>query len=368
MFETAVALAKRQLPHAFTKAGSLPFNGGLANIRSGGRVERAVGLAEELIPTGRENLLDFDEQHKELGFDAIAFYVSFHRPTLNGEWGIFYWDNRIREFAENLRRHLRIANAKVAAQLGMDVVRNHELFHYRFDVYALYQELTAGRALYNDYSKNVYAKVLCTHDCFEESLANRASVDGDYNEWAKAGVPIAGSCGLKDHLEKLCHLAPPGYSDFDRPKADLQIGLGGQLLHGNNANRLSEPQSQWVGYAGPYARRANCPEWILISRGFPSSDSVQLRIKTGGRIWDFHKYDSDPWPSTPHGHDLETGYKLSLRDGKIYDPRSRISTGQERTEKVIELRQYLRQKWPDIRMDDPDPKLALKSAPTEART
>lgn len=41
-----------------------------------------------------------------------------------------------------------------------------------------------------------------------------------------------------------------------------------------------------------------------------------LIIKSGGYVWDFHKYDSDPWPSSPHGHYKK--FKLDVYTGDVY--------------------------------------------------
>lgn len=42
-------------------------------------------------------------------------------------------------------------------------------------------------------------------------------------------------------------------------------------------------------------------------------------IKSKGEIWVIHKYDKDPLPSNPHAHNEETGQKLDLRNGDLYD-------------------------------------------------
>ncbi len=41
------------------------------------------------------------------------------------------------------------------------------------------------------------------------------------------------------------------------------------------------------------------------------------KIKSHGRIWDFHKNDKDPFPSRPHGHNGRE--KLDIDRGIIYD-------------------------------------------------
>ncbi len=41
-------------------------------------------------------------------------------------------------------------------------------------------------------------------------------------------------------------------------------------------------------------------------------------IKVGGEIWMIHKNDKDPFPSSPHAHNKETGLKLDLTNGNLF--------------------------------------------------
>jgi hypothetical protein len=96
-FDKTIELAKRQLSAAFTVGGGLPYSdGGAPQVVVPDRVEgalaNAVALVETAIPTGVEDVRDFEDPFKERGFEAIAFYVSFHRPTPQGLWGIFCFD------------------------------------------------------------------------------------------------------------------------------------------------------------------------------------------------------------------------------------------------------------------------------------
>lgn len=60
----------------------------------------------------------------------------------------------------------------------------------------------------------------------------------------------------------------------------------------------------------------------------PSSMLLQykVRIKSGGIIWVIHLYDEDPFPSSPHAHQLENNIKLDLSTGKCYKIRNHIHT------------------------------------------
>ena len=53
---------------------------------------------------------------------------------------------------------------------------------------------------------------------------------------------------------------------------------------------------------------------------------IEFIVKKKG-IWEFHKYDQDPLPSKPHGHNRETGEKLNIYNGRRYDPVTKKCTG-----------------------------------------
>jgi hypothetical protein len=154
------------------------------------------------------------------------------------------------------------------------------------------------------------------------------------------------STKLSEFLKSTYKNSPPGYSNFDDPLETLHGGLGGQILTGSTAFSLDEPQNVWVGSAGPFYRHS-CSERVLISDA-AGVDAPELKLRQGGRIWYFHKNDPDPFPSRPHGHDAEDGCKLSLRDGIIYDPRTKRQKGREPLKTLRELRSRILQKWPDV--------------------
>jgi hypothetical protein len=45
----------------------------------------------------------------------------------------------------------------------------------------------------------------------------------------------------------------------------------------------------------------------------------EKHVKAGGYVWEFHKTDTDPWPSQLHGHDYERGLKLDALTGDVFD-------------------------------------------------
>jgi hypothetical protein len=44
----------------------------------------------------------------------------------------------------------------------------------------------------------------------------------------------------------------------------------------------------------------------------------EITIKKDGQIWQIHQNDDDPFPSNPHAHNVESGLKLDLSNGKLY--------------------------------------------------
>jgi len=60
-------------------------------------------------------------------------------------------------------------------------------------------------------------------------------------------------------------------------------------------------------------------EWSDFEPYRGQEEILKILIRQKGQIWIFHKNDSDPFPSVPHGHNKETGNKLNPYDGRIYD-------------------------------------------------
>ena len=52
----------------------------------------------------------------------------------------------------------------------------------------------------------------------------------------------------------------------------------------------------------------------------------EITIKKDGQIWRIHKNDNDTFPSNPHAHNVESGLKLDLSNGKLYYKNSDTGT------------------------------------------
>ncbi|HOT73346.1 MAG TPA: hypothetical protein PLX18_08290 [Anaerohalosphaeraceae bacterium] len=44
----------------------------------------------------------------------------------------------------------------------------------------------------------------------------------------------------------------------------------------------------------------------------------EVTIRRDGQVWRIYKNDSDPFPSNPHAHNIESGLKLDLSNGRLY--------------------------------------------------
>lgn len=70
-------------------------------------------------------------------------------------------------------------------------------------------------------------------------------------------------------------------------------------------------------------------------------------VKAQSEIWRIHRYDPDPFPFLPHAHNIQTGYKLDLRDGKLYEKKN--FKGKIRRKDLIELRSRIKRiELPDM--------------------
>jgi hypothetical protein len=44
----------------------------------------------------------------------------------------------------------------------------------------------------------------------------------------------------------------------------------------------------------------------------------EQRVRHHGQIWQINLNDADPFPSNPHAHNLESGYKMDLSTGRLF--------------------------------------------------
>lgn len=77
----------------------------------------------------------------------------------------------------------------------------------------------------------------------------------------------------------------------------------------------------------------------ILPDGIPKPLNEET-IKAQGEIWRIHRYDPDPFPFLPHAHNIQTGYKLDLRNGRLYKKRKYI--GEIKRKELIELRSRIK--------------------------
>lgn len=294
----------------------------------------------------REKLEELERELGEGGFETLALYLSFHQPLLNGQWGIFLLGEPMWRLREKIRRDFSTSPTE-ADILSQELVLSHEIYHFRVDLYTLHQELLLRKPFYIPYVNSVYQAVWCTSHCYEESLANCSALDH-----AKVLVkrrPVFEGNTIRNwypYVRDFCRAQPRGYSDYWRPRPALKEGLGGQLHFTDPLGVLAEPQAQWVGLHPTYLRN-ECPLY-LVRRTPASSSGLQLIVKASGDVWVIHRYDPDPFPSRPHAHNHQTGEKLDLGTGEIFDPGSRRPKQRLRDKELGQILDELSKKWPDV--------------------
>lgn len=303
---------------------------------------------DDLSDRDREDIIEAESMHHEFGLDIFAFYVSFHFVPEGAKWGIFYYRRGLRRLALLLTRDLSIPGA-LAYDAVLNLLRQHEKFHFWFDIGALHHELVVGRGLYTCYSRDVYERVILTDSCYEESLANRLSIDRCSHKISDRVKKKSGK-SFRRFVKEFYLQGPPGYRDFQRNPGKMRMHLGGQLHEANPAAQIAEPLSEWIGIHSSVTQK--CPEYVLNDWPISLGRGRFFRIKMGGYIWTVHKTDPDFFPSKPHAKDYERRVKLHLGTGEIFAGRKR-RVGKLKYLTLMDIRDKITQRMPDL----PLPKL-----------
>lgn len=216
---------------------------------------RRLGLSDQEIrfPLTSEDRDLLDGGIREVGFDVYAFYKSRRHVAARpypGKWGIFYLEHgvsRVRELIEST-----YPGYGSSPRLAYEFLREHERFHYKFDIYALSVEAKIGRALYDP------LKCAFSHHRIhqvEEALANR-----DAWEWAKRE-----RVGLGEFAYDFMKLQPGAYARFDERKFDLAGELAANLIDLNlSRTARREDQALWIcNVPDELLRRSLCPEYFV---------------------------------------------------------------------------------------------------------
>ena len=190
---------------------------------------------------------------REVGLDAYAFYKSRRylssRPY-PGKWGIFYLKHGVTRVKELIE--MTYPGYGPSLRLAYEFLREHERFHFKFDLNALSTEAKIGQALYMPLKR-----AFRLHQVYqvEEALANR-----DAWIWAKQR-----RIGLGEFASDFMKLQPGAYARFDENKFDLSSELAANLLDLNlSRTARREDQALWVGtIPKELQRKSLCPEYFV---------------------------------------------------------------------------------------------------------
>lgn len=67
---------------------------------------------------------------------------------------------------------------------------------------------------------------------------------------------------------------------------------------------------------------------------------TEKTVKVKGEVWHIHKNDVDPFPSVPHAHNYESGVRLHLGSGEMFD-KNRKPIGNIGCKKLLRVRSKL---------------------------
>jgi hypothetical protein len=80
-------------------------------------------------------------------------------------------------------------------------------------------------------------------------------------------------------------------------------------------------------------------EESILPEGIPKL-LTEKTIKVKGEVWVIHKNDVDPFPSTPHAHNYESGISLHLGTGEFFQKRR--SKGFLNCKKLVRIRENIK--------------------------
>ncbi|SOB75605.1 hypothetical protein SAMN04488490_1223 [Marinobacter sp. LV10R510-11A] len=166
-----------------------------------------------------ERIRAVKEDLRQSGFEAIAWYQSFH--VWNEEtWGIYFNAKKLDDLALFLSDEFKTQRAGYLdygffCQLAVGLVFSHEFFHGRVESCLSWLEPNVSGARYLRYKKDVYDQLKETDDWLEEALANWASWD-----WCQTfldnnlSLDVRQSEKLNKVIKDVLDLSPPGYNNW----------------------------------------------------------------------------------------------------------------------------------------------------------
>lgn len=140
-------------------------------------------MTPELVDSLRPSNAGWEEIKEEIfgglhggAFDILAFYKSVRFKNLEpfpGSWGIFYFDYGIKFLGDEFAAWRgKKTTFKRRYNIALELLRLHELYHFKVDAWSLVMEASARKPLYERYKlKKEYLKGF-PNAYYEESLAN----------------------------------------------------------------------------------------------------------------------------------------------------------------------------------------------------
>jgi hypothetical protein len=184
---------------------------------------------------------------REQGFEAIAWYQSFHYYT-EAYWGIYLHGERLADLACALGKDISArlhTRARAANALALELVLHHEWFHFMVDAYLALYEVEARAARYRRYKSKVYVPTLLSDECIEEALANWYSRREVANRLQAGtlnpafGAPDAAS-GVLAVVDDWLDFSPAGYRMWRRGNSrETWRIFGAQTLWGLRAGAVA---------------------------------------------------------------------------------------------------------------------------------
>jgi hypothetical protein len=215
------------------------------------------GRVGELSTNEREIL---DGEFAERGLDVCAFYKSIRfqtRPPFLGKWGVFVFDFGIDYLIPEIstsRPSLTLADKRDRC---FAVLRNHELYHFRIDVWCLSVEAITRKSHYETYLNQVYMPYHPNELVIEETLANKFALD------------CASKAGDKAWLKRFMRTQPGAYAQIDRDDQQAQAELSAQIIDGAVMSSTFTGNYGWahtpfIGTGrNSLINPANCPIYVV---------------------------------------------------------------------------------------------------------
>jgi hypothetical protein len=260
--------------------------------------------------------LPIPEGTGERGADALAFYLPFHFYHHSRLWGIYAKASGVQFLAEEMLDRALTDNDGRALGLALEVLIEHEQFHFACEAAAALGELAHLAPWYAP----VFAEVIAVE--LEEALCNAASIRRARSRDARV---------LKGRLATWMASQPGGYGEFARYLQNRDFALGERKLasfqryfpsdgidDSAKAERILDAWASfshdwpaellWKSVAGWRARR-DVPTylvldrpapWLRMARKLPKFEGIQVEVHTNDHAPP-HIHVFDP-PGTEFGH------------------------------------------------------------------